>query len=493
MLEHHIRTTHGVENKIGYGTALSLVDEGQKALQWIQRGGDTGTAEPQYKGHQVFEGPEGVTDHVNIPGYDIFPIYGDGIQRATKMAIHRNNVPLSAFDVAGGRLSALAKEREGVVSGDQILFSWLDEHRLVIGIVDGVTPPDPNVKASVPTEAKSLFDETELKILAAIHGDEFLHRRIYPDAYAALLVAKLFPLSTQWEKFKMEQYITAKDILLAADNYVATQLALYPFNGLPTHLRPCAVASIALIDFSAETISTAHIGDPQMGFLPWHKKFSTEVFGPASTFNKFKSLSVDQNSPHELEKFESMHATGVRRGSWEHTEANLKSFKRKQNTREGVGIINGRLKKDLIVSSNLLLRDVMSMVFASDAWIISQSALLNVAYHTLFSNDMGPYQRMRTALNSTMIHDLARDDDCTCVLLSFHDAPHCQSEDLLGKARYIQKLSGVSMYDLPDIYGIEPDLLESTPSPAHLTYRRILMQRPKLTARNYLGNTVVYF
>lgn len=410
--------------------------------------------------NQIFRFPNSETIvHSNIPHHDFFQPVLDGIRRKRDMQVRVSGGPSVDIDLVGGSLRSIGKEKRDVIGGDHILYNWLRPDVLVVGVIDGISMPFAE-KDVLSWTAPALFDEEEMGRLDSGFVRQLLTRTIPGDAYAGLLVSKFFPLSDEYNQLKNIPNVSAKDIMLAADKYVGRQLAIFPFNNMPNWSLPSAVATIAVIDFSRRIISTAHIGDPTIGYEPWvpeYRKYIRE-----NTWdNQSIKLAESQNTIWELKKYLEMQRYGIKRTDVEYHDATIRNFIGKRNKKGGVGIIDGHLLPDLIQSREIHLDQVLSLLLYTDGFPLDLEEMMNAGYAVLFKDNFSFFRRIREVIARSNLLDIVRDDDLTQLMLSFRNSGHCQTSDYLGMARLINRRASIVDNLIPSLFNFGGSSIES--------------------------------
>lgn len=273
-----------------------------------------------------------------------------------------------------------------------------------------------------------------------LSGETLKEVTIPPDSYAAILFAKMFPLSEQFQALKEKKGLSAKDVLLAATEYFAYSSfgTLAPFKNLPPEYLPGAVTSLALIDFNEKIISTAHIGDSGMGFDRWFPQWEFDFGQP----QEFQPLSEDQNWRFDLELFERVTLAGIAWHSQQSEDSLERSYKRKINTRGGVGVLNGQLNPDLIIEHTIPLTEVFALLFYTDGVNArGGEAVAHNAYNLMQTGDPSPLEQLRRMAVKANLHPIKRDDDGTVLAICLADSVHCYTRDYVGKDKYLDQQS----------------------------------------------------
>lgn len=385
---------------------------------------------------QVFQEGDLTIVHKNMPLTGFFPILKDGIWQSPQTAIGVQGIQVGRMNIVGARLRSLGKEQRGVPSGDQIIFAPITPSKLLVGVVDGITPLY-TPEAYFPDQASQLFPPNDLATYQKLSGETLEKVEISPDSYAAILFAKMFPLSGQFQTLKEKKNLSAKDVLLAVNEYFA-DVSFKAFaldKKIPEHL-PGAVASLALIDFNQKIVSTAHIGDSAMGFDRWFPQWEFE-FGYSQ---EFQSLSEDQNGPFDLELFKKVTLAGIPWHSLEARDSLVNSYQRKINTKGGVGVLNGQLNPDLIIEHTIPLAEVFTLLFYTDGVNARDGkAVLHNAYRLMQTGDPTFLEKLRQMAVKANLRPIKRDDDETILAICFADSVHCYTRDWLGKDKYLEQ------------------------------------------------------
>ena len=261
-----------------------------------------------------------------------------------------------------------AKKEAGFPSADQMLYEWINPHTLALGIVDGrkslYIPPEYTTCAG-----SALFPGKELaEFCQKYHMPPGLPGMEIPDdTFAALAVTKMFPLSSSWEELKKREGLSAKELMLGADVYFSSLLPAWTLNTpFPSCFLPACIGSMAVIDFQQGKMSTAHVGDTTMGYLRfpielWERQGRKDIVDILGLIEP-TLLSAHQGKTEDrrLEyRVITEHLSGEVR-----QQALRCSYEGKDN--KTVGIMNGRLNPDLIISHTIPLKEVLALYFCTD-------------------------------------------------------------------------------------------------------------------------------
>ncbi len=377
------------------------------------------TESPHVEIHQVFQ-TEGITVvHENMPKIGFFPVDQDGLFRTGDACISIQGPIVSNMDVWAGSLRSLTKEKQGLVSADQVIFAYLDQTRLVAGIVDGRFSL---IEDEDWYSLKSIFPQRELEEYQRLTGIDLSKMKVSSDAWPSIMFTKLFPLSSEWQVLKNSPETTAKDVMLAADRYLEINLPQVIKRKYPQYLWPGLVGSIALVDFAKDDISTAHIGDTTVGREFWPEYLLGEPNARGLIENELFSYDQNQWFQLALAYFRNEQKLGkIRR--FKDKDLLKAMYQAKTNVLNGCGVANGGLLADLVYPKHCRLGNTVSLLFHTDGSMCGDLlAFRNMAYTAGYAGDIKALYHLRN-LAQKGIEFVKRGDDGAFLVVNLAKSP----------------------------------------------------------------------
>lgn len=372
--------------------------------------------------------------HENIPQMGFFSTSRDGVWLVKRAAIAFGEEIKTRMDMMVTRLRSPEKKQKGFPSGDQMMYGWLTPTKLVVGVMDGIYAP-----FTATAKASELFPPAELAEHQRNYGEILEDRLIPSDSFAAILVAKMFPLSGIWEDLARKPDITAREVLLAADEYVRDVYAANGLSALSAEERPGVVASIALIDFKKEMITTAHIGDTYISYENWDPALRKDCWDAAA---RVRNQSLHRPITHDFDiaLYAKMMREGIERGSQKYFWELLESYREKRNKPGGIGVLNGDLNPDLIEDRTIPLDEVFSLFLHTDGLDTGDvGGNLNLAHRIMNHPEIAfpTLEAMQYIAQICDLYPLIKEDDALSLLISFAHSPHTHSKDRAGKKAFL--------------------------------------------------------
>lgn len=346
------------------------------------------------------------------------------------------------YDIGMARLKSLGKERTGSAAGDQIISLDLGDSKDAFAVIDGITPLPQAAEAL--RDPKEFLPRPELDAYIKATGDDFLENPIPPDAAAAILIAKLFPFSREYQTLKLTtKDIRARDLMIAADKFMRRVYEESGLMPLEQPFRPGAMATFCTIDGNTGEITTAQTGDCGAAYEPWLNKWDLNM---RSIWYEDQAiaLTVDQVAPFDNDLHEKLRLSDIRFDERQRHPLYRKLLEENYNSKfnlvselGGVGVLNGNLNHLLIQERKLKIDDCILFVLYTDSLGLHRGkTAVNTGWRLLGNPSLSFLEGNRYGSNVFSMPG-HRDDDGAIIVI--HNKNH-QSADKSGMTEYYREI-----------------------------------------------------